>query len=116
MRKKDISFGDGNFTFNDIKGISVPVFVLVLLNEILLRFNRKYRDGIFLDLAAHYVKVLPDFNIKTKEVNKPELDKVLDFISMFGLGKFFVRLIKPGKIMIENKNNLHAAADRSISA
>jgi len=105
---KDIKFGDGNFIFNNILGISIPAFAIILLNELLLNYDPKFRDEFFIKVSESYIEDLDIPLINTSKFSSKQIQSIINNLSMFGFGSLKVRLIRNKKILFENFNNNYA--------
>ena len=97
--KKDIKFGDGSFTINNIQGVDFMNYGKIILDEILrqkLKAKKQQVDEIFVDSC---VKSLGN------KIIKNELKDILKEIEIFGYGKFEIKFSGTKKILLSSTNN-----------
>lgn len=104
FKSKNISFGDGKFLFNNIQGISIPMFVLVLYNELIKSYDKKKQKEILSKMAKKYINELKIEKNK-KVLSKGELENIISGLEMFGFGHLEIYTYKKSTIILKNSKN-----------
>jgi len=97
--RKNITFGDGSFTIDGIKGIDLMNYGKVVLDKIIKELAPTKKEFIEKEFAKEYVN-----SIKNR-ISKKNLQEILKAIEIFGYGKFKILFSGSKRILISNKNN-----------
>jgi predicted hydrocarbon binding protein len=101
--KQLVSFSEGSLFINKIKGLILPTYLFAILDAFMKEKKETYQK-IFEKIGKEYVSCL---SIVKKPIppSSKDVDKYLDFLDSFGLGKFRLISAKKGEWIIENNTS-----------
>ncbi len=106
LSKKEISFGDGSFSFRGVKGVIIAERMFVILDYVLLKSLGKKYEALQEKYAQSHIKEVYDPKIKA-EIRPENIIEMLNLLSLFGLGSFHLVRILGNDLFVENKSNYY---------
>lgn len=102
---RNFKFGDGKFYHNNIQGMIIQNYIVVIMDYILLKVLKNKYIEILDEVMANNIKYL---NInKVESLSKDVISKSLNLIQVFGYGKYEFNLVSKNKIIIMNNTSYY---------
>lgn len=106
---KNIKFGDGSFILEGYRGFNTSVYEHVLLDKFIFYLLGKDKFNILKDkMALIYVEDTFDKDLYTRIITQQDIQRIINHIQIFGLGRLQIYRYVKNEIIIRNFNNPYA--------